>query len=346
MNDQDDIFWIGGATTWGGEAAPGIRALRLPVEGEATLTAPVPIGANPMFAALAPCGSLVVSHEVSEGALSLFPDPAQLLKEGTQPRQVTAPTDSSDPTNIALARFPDGRRVVLAANYGGGALSVNEVTDGGLGAPLLVVQYQGSGPDAERQESPHPHQVVVDGNLVLVPDLGTDSIHVHDLADLARGDGSHRDIALPPGSGPRHLVVSDGCALVACELSGLIRVVSISNGAPITDASPTVRASDAIRNFPSAIRLTERGHVLVGNRGPDTIGVLRWEPLVESLQYQDEFLCGGQHPRDFQLNQAETRVVVANLVSNNVAVMEFSDVDGNLSLKQTLPTGSPSCTVR
>ena len=343
MSTGTEVFWIGGATTWGGTPAPGMRALQFDAEGSAHLSDPVAIGPNPMSGAVSPCGSLFVAHEVDEGSLTRFPAPKQFL-EGDVPLSVSAPTDGAAPTAVALARLEDGTRLALSANYSGGSLSVNPV-GAGLEGPSLVVQYEGSGPVTDRQASPHPHQVVVDGDLVLVPDLGTDQIHVHRLQDLAAGDPAHRDISMPPGSGPRHLVVSDGCAIVACELSGLVRVVSVETGFPITDASPTVRASDAEPNLPSAIRLTKGGHVLVGNRGPNTIGVLKWEPLVESLQYVEEYLCGGS-PRDFALTGDETRIVVANLPESNVTVMSFDDAAGTAVVTQTLTTGSPSSAIR
>jgi 6-phosphogluconolactonase (cycloisomerase 2 family) len=60
---------------------------------------------------------------------------------------------------------------------------------------------------AARQRDPHPHQAVIDptGEFMLVADLGADVVHVFRI-----GPGSQRfqgvvDIALPPGSGPRHL---------------------------------------------------------------------------------------------------------------------------------------------
>ncbi len=354
MDKQRCSFWIGGATTWGGTPARGLRSLTLDGD-KATLSDPTWVGENPAFVAQSAGLPLTVSHETDPGTLSAFASPESLVagreksdeEQQDQSTITRADTGSDGPTYIAIAHFPSGQDVVLAANYSGGALSVNPLSQAGIQGPSLVVQYQGSGPDKKRQASPHPHQVVVveDLQVALVPDLGMDCIHVHKLSDLEAGRPDHKNILLPPGSGPRHLVVSGSVAIVACELEGLVRVVSIENGSPITDAVPWGKGLDPLENLPSAIALTRGGHVLVGNRGPDSIGVLKWDPLVETLTYQGQFPAGGSHPRDFHLSPDQQTLVVANLDGNNLAVFDFDDYAGILELRQTLPTGSPTCVV-
>ncbi|KAK6529447.1 hypothetical protein TWF281_008620 [Arthrobotrys megalospora] len=60
------------------------------------------------------------------------------------------------------------------------------------------------GPNKERQESSHPHQVIVDptGHYVVAPDLGADLLRLYTI------NGSHlsefQSIPVTPGSGPRH----------------------------------------------------------------------------------------------------------------------------------------------
>jgi 6-phosphogluconolactonase (cycloisomerase 2 family) len=59
-----------------------------------------------------------------------------------------------------------------------------------------------------RQDAPHAHQIVVHGQEVLIPDLGTNSV----LRELPPEDGGHWDCkgiiwGYQPGDGPRHVVV-------------------------------------------------------------------------------------------------------------------------------------------
>lgn len=346
MMVAENYFWIGGATQWGDHPAKGLRALWMSGDN-VSLTPEVAVGENPMFAASRAGLPLVVAHEVDSGSLTAYASPEGLLQDSV-PESSQASTDGAGPTNVAFAELPDGSVVALSANYTSGSLSVNPIVEAKVQEPTLVVQYEGQGPDPQRQSSPHPHQVVVSPELglALVPDLGTDSIHVHELSDLASGSSDHRDVALPPGSGPRHLVLSGSVALVACELSGIVRAVNVENGAQITDARASHWASHDQPNFPSAILLTSNNHVLVGNRGPDTIGVLKWDPLVEQLDYVTEVPSGGEHPRDLQLTEQEDALVVANLVGNNVTVFDYDDSAGLLQLRETLATNQPACTVR
>jgi hypothetical protein len=75
-----------------------------------------------------------------------------------------------------------GGRFVLVANYVGGNVAVLPVLrDGSLGEASDVEQYEGSGPDRERQEAAHAHCVVLDGanRFAYACDLGTDRVMVY-----------------------------------------------------------------------------------------------------------------------------------------------------------------------
>ena len=76
--------------------------------------------------------------------------------------------------------------------------------DGGIGAPVATVAHQGSGPNAARQEMPHPHCAVPspDNRHVPVPDLGIDQVRTY---RFDAGDGMLNLVHtanLPPGAGP------------------------------------------------------------------------------------------------------------------------------------------------
>ena len=69
-----------------------------------------------------------------------------------------------------------------------------------------VVQLEGTGPNAERQEAAHPHHVHFAGDELLVPDLGADRTW-----RFQRGTGGKWEVRgsveYAPGSGPRHVLV-------------------------------------------------------------------------------------------------------------------------------------------
>ena len=69
-----------------------------------------------------------------------------------------------------------------------------------------VTQFTGTGPNKERQECSHPHQVVEHPTYkeVLVPDLGADK--TRRLVRDANGKWSEKAaIEYKAGSGPRHI---------------------------------------------------------------------------------------------------------------------------------------------
>lgn len=63
------------------------------------------------------------------------------------------------------------------------------------------------GPNPWRQDAPHPHQAVIDptGNFVLVPDLGSDLIHVFSVGEDGLALDFVSSFETAPGSGPRHV---------------------------------------------------------------------------------------------------------------------------------------------
>ena len=105
--------------------------------------------------------------------------------------------------------FSPDRSHVLAANYNGGSIAVFPVrADGGLETATCVLRHQGKGVNPERQEGPHPHQILIspDGGYVYVPDLGLDRLACYE-ADWKKGwllSCEEDDICGKPGQGTRH----------------------------------------------------------------------------------------------------------------------------------------------
>ena len=114
----------------------------------------------------------------------------------------------ADPAHITLDRTG---KYLVAANYTGGNITVFPIEqNGGLGPATDFVQHKGSSVNRERQEGPHPHEVVMspDNRFVLVPDLGLDEIVIYPF-DAAKGKlGTAHSVKVVPGSGPRHLAFS------------------------------------------------------------------------------------------------------------------------------------------
>ena len=150
----------------------------------------------------------------------------------------------------------------MTANYTSGSVSVHPVHgDGSLGARTDLVEHRGHhGPQADRQDGPHAHQVVfVDGGL-LVCDLGLDAVvgyHLDDgrLTEVARS-------AMPAGSGPRHLVLDGATAYVLGELSSTVTVCDVAGLVLTPGETVSSRRPDAAGENTAAELVLVGGEVL------------------------------------------------------------------------------------
>ena len=103
--------------------------------------------------------------------------------------------------------------MLIVANYTTGGVSVFPIEkDGSLGEMSALQQAYGHGPNQERQEGPHAHQVVIsaDNKRAYVPDLGLDQVRLFRIQpNTAMLDPNAPPfVKQEPGFGPRHLVFS------------------------------------------------------------------------------------------------------------------------------------------
>jgi 6-phosphogluconolactonase len=280
---------------------------------------------SPSFA-MADGDLLYAVHEGDPGAVSSF----RLSAGGSMTLLSTQPTGGAEPCHLTRH---DGH--VLCANYGSGSVSVHPVSaDGIIGERTDLVQHSGSGPDPERQDGPHAHQVRVAGDgTITVVDLGIDRLVQYRLSD---GRLHHTgEIAVPAGSGPRHYVVHpDGRWFVSAELGSA--VLTIAGGVYVASV-PATRID--VFNQPSAIALSaDARHVYLANRGAETISVFTVGD--RELTFLGEVGCGGAWPRDLVIHG--DRLYVANQKSDNVAVFGFGPDGLPVPAGDPIVTGSPT----
>jgi 6-phosphogluconolactonase len=245
------------------------------------------------------------------------------------------PSGGAHPCHLAVT--PDGR-FLLCANYTGGSLAVFGLSaDGRITGRTALVQHNGTGPNAERQESAHVHMAVpnADGSVVSAVDLGTDEVRSYSLS--ASGELSLVAVSkLPPGCGPRQLVRVPGSdrAYVACELSSeLLTVRETSPGAfEVVAATPARHEPPDGENIVAHLELHGSG-ALLSNRGADVVTAFAGSPLVATADQ-----ASGEHPRHFAI--ADGICYVAAQFADTVTAFPLDRL-GSADVT-TCATGSPS----
>lgn len=226
--------------------------------------------ANPSFVLPHPGGKRFYAvRETAEGAVV-----EGRLDGDLSPLSGPFETGGDSPCHLALSG--DLKRL-YAANYMGGSLAAFELDEAGrIMGRCDLRKHRGCGPNPDRQEAAHVHfSMELDGTL-FVCDLGMDAVVMYrdeggELSEVGR-------IAMPAGSGPRHLAYSprhpDRLYCVA-ELGNRVYVLSRKEGgwAAESSASTLPEGFDG-QSTAAAIRLTEDGGLLLAsNRGHDSIAV-------------------------------------------------------------------------
>ena len=243
----------------------------------------------------------------------------------------------------------DGRYLLVANYDSGSATSVALESDGRLGPEHAHLQHAGSSAHPERQAGPHIHMTCPDPVTgdVLVVDLGLDAVLTYQLSPSGLTERPGTRLAAPPGSGPRHIAFHpDGRHLfLVCELASVVLILRRAAGRlVVVGEAPTLpAAASGPASLAGAIRVTSSGrHVLVSNRGHDSVVMLRFSPDAPALTLADIQPSGGAGPRDMCLTPEGDRLIVANQDSHSLVVMDVDEDGSALRPVSATAAASPS----
>ncbi|WP_234995818.1 lactonase family protein [Streptoalloteichus hindustanus] len=338
-----------GSYTTGDARGTGLSLLTAdPASGQLTLDGGVDVGPDPTFLALSPGGDVLYAvNQQDQGKV------VAVRLTGDRPAVINSQSSlGASPCHVSA--HPDGGHV-FAGNYRSGSVVVHPVRpDGGLAEPSDSARHTGSGPDPDRQEGPHVHQVLADpsGNWVLAVDLGTDSVVGYGFDRAAGRIGRHGVTAFRPRSGPRHLAFHpDGrTAYVVGELDSTITVCAwdaergqLSPGQVVSTLPPGWTGT----NYPSEIVLSADGRFCyAANRGHDSVAVLAVEEQGRRLRLLWATPTGGAWPWHIAIDPAGNHLYASNWRGHSVTRFRVDESTGALLPGQdVLATGSPVCLV-
>jgi 6-phosphogluconolactonase len=345
--DKPTYIYVGSYTKdppGGGSNNPiGLSVFRFdPQTGALAPLQQVP-SANPSFVALDPSKRfLYVTNEIDdyEGkksgsieAYAINPDVGTLKLLNRQ--------SLNSPIPAHLAVDPTGRYVVVANYIGGDFVVLPIEADGRLGPVSGVLKDTGSGPNKDRQEAPHPHNVVFDqdGRFIVAADLGIDKVQTLRLANGGLERVSEASVA--PGAGPRHLAFSrNGKTLnVIDELNATITVFdydpTTGKIGPIVQTISTEPPGYSGPHSTAEIAVHPSGKFLYGsNRGAQSIVGYRIDPATGKLSVIGFANQGVNFPRNFVIDPSGKWLYVANQKGDNIVQFQINPETGELK-----PTG-------
>ena len=269
---------------------------------------------SPAF--LAPRGDMLYAvNEQREGGVSAF------RRTGVDLEFVNAqPSGGSLPCHLSV-----GTDWVAVANYGSGTVALFPTADDdGRLLPIADSrQHRGAGPDADRQESAHAHEVYALGSTLIVPDLGTDKVHRYRVDSGRLADDGHT--ALPSGSGPRHVELHASLPrlYVLNELDNTVDALTWPELEPVQRID-TLPDDFANASTTAELQITPDGRWLyASNRGHDSI--VSFAIDARGHLHSPEWVpTRGQHPRHFCLDPSNNWVIVLNQDSDNVVVYRLN----------------------
>lgn len=308
---------------------------------------------NPSFLTLSPAGDFLYACTDTklpeEGSVSAF------KIDSTTGALTFLNKQKSGGENPVYVTTTGNNEFVINANYTTGTVTVFKTKpDGSLSTYVQRIQFQGRGPNARRQDSPHIHAAVFspDFEYMFFPDLGADKIRVFTFN--LQGDPPLQaleddDYTTVPGSGPRHFTFHPNLSFAYCieELSGTITAFRYESGR-LDSIQPIFAYSKLQEEYNSAdVHISPDGLFLYASNRRDAenkisiFSIHKDDGTLTLIGHQSTY---GDHPRNFTLDPSGNFLIVANQVTNNLVVFKRDSKTGLLTrTAKEIKVPGPAC---
>jgi 6-phosphogluconolactonase len=330
-------------------SAVGIYVFKMnPIDGGLT-PLQVVVTENPSFLALDPALThLYSTNENPVGGVSAY---AIEQANGTLSFLNAQPTNGAFPAHLSV--HPSGQ-YLLGSNYGTGNYPVYPIlADGSIGAEISEFQGvgNGTGPNPDRQEGPHAHQIItdLDVNHVFGVDLGADKVNVWNF-DLGTGVLVPNTVPFAPvasGSGPRHMAFHPD-RKHAYVLDELVSSITVFDYDPVRGAFiwaqtvSTLPSSFTGTNTTAEIRIHPSGQFLYNtNRGHNSVTMFEVDPATGKLDVIGWESTRGEWPRGMNIDPSGTFLYAANQNTDTIAVFRIQLSNGKLKFSTLVHTPTP-----
>lgn len=287
-----------------------------------------------------------VNEDGKDGGVSAFTFDPRIGTMKLLNRQSSA---GADPCYISI---DEDRKNAFVANYSSGSLAVLPINkDGSLQKPSQVIQDEGKGPDASRQEGPHVHMAYFSPGekFLIYNDLGTDKMNIMRYRPSKPQPLTlETSVSVKPGNGPRHLVFSNDHKYLYLlqEMGSAINVYQFNGGKPkelqsVKMLNPDFKGS----NGAAAVHITPDGHFLFATDRLEASAILSYSinPETGKLTFMERHITA-KNPRDFAIDPTGKWLLVASQDGDNIQVFKINPGTGTLSSTGiSVQIGNPVC---
>ncbi|MFD1606022.1 lactonase family protein [Flavobacterium artemisiae] len=230
---------------------------------------------------------------------------------------------------------------VIVANYSGGSIAVfKKKADGSISSVEQLVQHEGKGPNAARQEKAHVHMVTFspDKKFVLVNDLGLDKVFIYKYNPNSKNEvlTLKKSVAVKPGSGPRHLTFSkDGkFVYLVQELDGSLTTFSYDKSGSLKQIAETSILPKDFKGGTgaAAIKFSPDGNFLYVSDRVDANAISVYKAAKDGkLTLVEQVSTLGKGPRDFAIDPTGNYLLVGHQYTNDIIIFKRDKTTGKLT---------------
>jgi len=216
--------------------------------------------------------------------------------------------------------------MAYAANYGGSAFSVIELTDdASVGELVDVFDYS----QLSCRDASHPHQTFTKDNYVWVVDLGCDMIWHYVIGEEGRLS-QFGQTSIRAGAGPRHAVFhpTQNLMFLLCELQSYVQVYRYDGNGNF-ELAQELELSSTDGDAGAEILVSADGKFVYGSsRGSGVVLVYQLEADNSLIKIQ-EYNLAGTWPRSMAIR--DNMMVVVDKFGPTIQLLKVDTTTGMIS---------------
>ena len=228
--------------------------------------------------------------------------------------------------------------LLFVSNYIDGYYTIFKINSNGvIGNPIYH--------KIENKKKSHAHciKVASNGKFFCVVDLGADLLIVYEIKNNIIKEVDR--LKFKNNTEPRHIAICKNIIYLITEKSCELYTIRFKNNKlEILDVKSLLPQNIKIKdNYTGcAIKVTKDfKNIYTTIRGHNSISVFKIKN--NKIEMVQNINCGGDLPRDLELDKTENYVLVANSDDNKISIFRRDKKSGKLEFKNNEETESPTC---